>query len=154
VRFYSTVDLVNALEREKAEGKAGRIAANLMRVDAVILADPGLMRYAADHYPELRLHLSVQGSPPMRKPSTSIRSQFGVARAVLPRVLSLAQGTRSLAEAVVGHEPLVVLSGPEGGLSPAEEALALGAGFVPVTLGSRVLRAETAPLAVLAALTV
>jgi len=69
-------------------------------------------------------------------------------------VLSLAQGTRSLAEAVVGHEPLVVLSGPEGGLSPAEEALALGAGFVPVTLGSRVLRAETAPLAVLAALTV
>ncbi len=27
VRFYSTVDLVNALEREKAEGKAGRIAA-------------------------------------------------------------------------------------------------------------------------------
>jgi len=91
VRFYSTVDLVNALEREKAEGKAGRIAANLMRVDAVILADPGLMRYAADHYPELRLHLSVQGSPPMRKPSTSIRSQFGVARAVLPRVLSLAQ---------------------------------------------------------------
>jgi hypothetical protein len=34
VRFYSTVDLVNALEREKAEGKAGRIAANLMRMDA------------------------------------------------------------------------------------------------------------------------
>ena len=50
--------------------------------------------------------------------------------------------------------PLVVLSGPEGGLSPAEEALALSSGFVPVTLGSRVLRAETAPLAVLAALSV
>eukprot|EP01041_Mallomonas_annulata_P015310 gene15310-32431_t len=31
-------------------------------IDAVILADPGLMRYAADNYPELRLHLSVQGS--------------------------------------------------------------------------------------------
>ena len=69
-------------------------------------------------------------------------------------VLSLAPGTRSLASAAGGAEPLVVLSGPEGGLSPAEEALALGAGFVPVTLGSRVLRAETAPLAVLAALTV
>jgi 16S rRNA (uracil1498-N3)-methyltransferase len=49
---------------------------------------------------------------------------------------------------------LLVLSGPEGGLSPAEESLALSSGFVPVTLGSRVLRAETAPLAVLAALTV
>ena len=69
-------------------------------------------------------------------------------------VLSLAQGTRSLSAAVAGSQPLMVLSGPEGGLSPAEEALALGAGFVPVTLGSRVLRAETAPLAVLAALTV
>ncbi len=69
-------------------------------------------------------------------------------------VLSLAQGTRSLASVAAGSEPLVVLSGPEGGLSPAEEALALSSGFVPVTLGSRVLRAETAPLAVLAALTV
>ena len=45
------------------------------------------------------------------------------------------------------------LSGPEGGLSPSEEALALSAGFTPVTLGPRVLRAETAPLAALAALT-
>ncbi len=69
-------------------------------------------------------------------------------------VLSLAQGTRSLTSAAAGAEPLVVLSGPEGGLSPAEEALALSSGFVPVTLGPRVLRAETAPLAVLAALTV
>lgn len=69
-------------------------------------------------------------------------------------VLSLAQGTRALAAAAGGGEPLVVLSGPEGGLSPAEESLALSSGFAPVTLGPRVLRAETAPLAVLAALTV
>jgi 16S rRNA (uracil1498-N3)-methyltransferase len=69
-------------------------------------------------------------------------------------VLSLAQGTRALAAAAGGGEPLVVLSGPEGGLSPAEESLALSSGFIPVTLGPRVLRAETAPLAVLAALTV
>ena len=69
-------------------------------------------------------------------------------------VLSLAPGTRALSDAAAGSDPLVVLSGPEGGLSPSEEALALGAGFIPVTLGPRVLRAETAPLAVLAALTV
>ena len=37
VRFYSTVDLVNALEQEKAQGKAGRIAASLQRMDLVIL---------------------------------------------------------------------------------------------------------------------
>lgn len=47
-------------------------------------------------------------------------------------------------------EHLTLLSGPEGGLSPAEESLALGHGFEPITLGSRVLRAETAPLACLA----
>ncbi len=43
-----------------------------------------------------------------------------------------------------------VLSGPEGGLAPAEEASALQAGFQRVSLGPRVLRADTAPLAVLA----
>ena len=45
---------------------------------------------------------------------------------------------------------LQVLSGPEGGLSPAEEEAALAVGFCAVTLGPRVLRAETAPLALLA----
>ena len=67
-------------------------------------------------------------------------------------LLSLGQGTRLLAQvlqtgAVAGS--LTFLSGPEGGLSPAEEASALARGFAPVTLGPRVLRAETAPLACL-----
>jgi 16S rRNA (uracil1498-N3)-methyltransferase len=68
-------------------------------------------------------------------------------------VLSLSEGTRPLSDAVQGQTSVTLLSGPEGGLTPAEEAQALAAGFVPVTLGPRVLRAETAPLAVLAALT-
>lgn len=46
--------------------------------------------------------------------------------------------------------PLLCLAGPEGGLSPAEEQAALDAGFSPITLGARVLRSETAPLAALA----
>jgi 16S rRNA (uracil1498-N3)-methyltransferase len=69
-------------------------------------------------------------------------------------VLSLAQGTQALGAVNTGTRPVVVLSGPEGGLSPVEEAAALAAGFQPVTLGPRVLRAETAPLALLAAVTV
>jgi 16S rRNA (uracil1498-N3)-methyltransferase len=44
---------------------------------------------------------------------------------------------------------MTFLSGPEGGLSAAEEAAALGNGFNTVTLGPRVLRSETAPLACL-----
>ena len=46
---------------------------------------------------------------------------------------------------------VVLLSGPEGGLSREEEFQSIELGFVPVSLGSRVLRAETAPLAVLSA---
>jgi 16S rRNA (uracil1498-N3)-methyltransferase len=45
---------------------------------------------------------------------------------------------------------VVVLSGPEGGLAPAEEDAAVARGFVRVGLGPRVLRADTAPLALLA----
>ncbi len=60
-------------------------------VDAVILADPGLMQYAAIRYPKLRLHLSVQGSATNFDAINFYRQQFGVVRAVLPRVLSLTQ---------------------------------------------------------------
>lgn len=43
----------------------------------------------------------------------------------------------------------VFLSGPEGGLTPEEESLALSLGWAAVSLGARVLRADTAPLAAL-----
>jgi 16S rRNA (uracil1498-N3)-methyltransferase len=46
------------------------------------------------------------------------------------------------------------LSGPEGGLTPIEEAAARAVGFTPVSLGPRVLRADTAPLALLVRLVV
>jgi 16S rRNA (uracil1498-N3)-methyltransferase len=45
---------------------------------------------------------------------------------------------------------VVLLSGPEGGLSPDEEQAARQVGFEALTLGARVLRADTAPLALLA----
>ena len=47
---------------------------------------------------------------------------------------------------------VVLLSGPEGGFEPEEERAAQRAGFIPVRLGSRVLRTETAAVAALAAL--
>ena len=49
-----------------------------------------------------------------------------------------------------GPGGVLCLSGPEGGLTEAEEAAARAAGFVPLGLGPRVLRADTAPLALLA----
>ena len=63
-------------------------------VDAVILADPGLMQYAAQRHPKLRLHLSVQGSATNYDAINFYREQFGIVRAVLPRVLSLEQVQR------------------------------------------------------------
>jgi DNA replication protein DnaC len=46
VRFYSTVDLVNALEQEKAHGRAGRIATSLLRMDLVILDELGYLPFS------------------------------------------------------------------------------------------------------------
>lgn len=46
VRFHSTVDLVNALEQEKAQGKAGRIAMSLLRMDLVILDELGYLPFS------------------------------------------------------------------------------------------------------------
>ncbi len=71
-----------------------------------------------------------------------------------PRLLlSLRPGAIELRQAVQGvlrDAPAVtILAGPEGGLGPAEEDLALSAGFQPVTLGPRVLRSETAALVAL-----
>jgi DNA replication protein DnaC len=46
VRFFSTVDLVNTLEREKREGKPGQLAAALQRVDLVILDELGYLPFS------------------------------------------------------------------------------------------------------------
>ena len=46
VRFHSTVDLVNALEREKSQGRAGRLAESLLRMDLVILDELGYLPFS------------------------------------------------------------------------------------------------------------
>jgi 16S rRNA (uracil1498-N3)-methyltransferase len=46
---------------------------------------------------------------------------------------------------------VTLLTGPEGGFSDQERDLAVASGFVPVRLGARILRTETASLAALAA---
>jgi 16S rRNA (uracil1498-N3)-methyltransferase len=89
---------------------------------------------------------------PAVQPVQDLGAWLTSAQAPLRCVLSLAEGTQPLA-AVLAAQPeaeVLFLSGPEGGLSPAEDAQARVAGFVPVTLGARVLRAETAALAALA----
>ena len=47
VRFFSTVELVNTLEQEKAKGKAGQTAESLLRADLVILDELGYLPFSA-----------------------------------------------------------------------------------------------------------
>ncbi len=63
-----------------------------------------------------------------------------------------ALGLSSWVATLPAGQAVQVLSGPEGGLDAQEIEAALEQGFVPVSLGPRTLRAETAPLALLAAL--
>lgn len=60
-------------------------------MDAIILADLGLMQYAMKTHPHMHLHLSVQGSASNYEAINFYHEHFGVRRAVLPRVLSFAQ---------------------------------------------------------------
>lgn len=107
---FSDKKLAKALELAKARGVKIFIAINTypqpqgwrrwtqavdtaaqLGVDAIIAADIGVLGYAADSYPELNLHLSVQGSATNCEALRFYHQQFGIKRAVLPRVLSLKQ---------------------------------------------------------------
>lgn len=65
---------------------------------------------------------------------------------------ALAQDEQSRTAPVIARSSaLAIISGPEGGVAPDELAVAARAGVMPVSLGPRILRAETAPVAALAA---
>lgn len=62
-----------------------------LKVDALILADIGLLDYAARTHPKLRLHLSVQASASNAASINFYVKEFGIERVVLPRVLSVSE---------------------------------------------------------------
>jgi collagenase-like PrtC family protease len=111
-------------------------------VDAVICADPGVLEHAARRHPQVARHLSVQGSATSHLALRWYRERFGIVRAVLPRVLSLAQIARLCAHAVVplevfGFGSLCImaegrchLSGYVTGESPNTEGVCSPARFV------------------------
>ena len=67
---------------------------------------------------------------------------------------ALAWGKEGLARflRVFPYLSVTLLAGPEGGLTQDEEAAAMVAGFIPLSLGARILRAETAGLAAASAM--
>lgn len=73
-------------------------------VDALIAADPGVLAYASKCHPQLKLHLSVQGSATNAAALALYQQRYGIQRAVLPRVLSLAQVRQVAAQSPVPVE--------------------------------------------------
>lgn len=72
-------------------------------IDALIIADFGVMDYAAERWPDTARHLSVQGSATNYEAIDLFHRQFAIRRVVLPRVLSLAQ-----VKHVVEHSPVEI----------------------------------------------
>ncbi len=73
-------------------------------VDALILADLGLLSYARKKYDKARLHFSVQGSATNYEAINFCQKEFGISRAVLPRVLTLNQIAQVIEKTTVGIE--------------------------------------------------
>ena len=73
-------------------------------VNALILADIGVLDYAAERWPELRLHLSVQASVTNAEGIRFYHENFGIKRVVLPRVLSVSQVAHVITESPVPVE--------------------------------------------------
>jgi 16S rRNA (uracil1498-N3)-methyltransferase len=97
------------------------------------------------------LEAAAAGDDAAAPPARSTRRRIGAGPEVR-WLLSLASDAAVPTRPELSLRPpsVIVLSGPEGGLSPAEESAARAEGFSPVTLGPRTLRADTAPLALLA----
>ena len=96
----NTYAQVNRFERwQQAVDNAAQLG-----VDALILADIGLLDYAAERWPDLRLHLSVQASATNPSALAFYQENFGIQRAVLPRVLSVKQVAQAIKESPVEIE--------------------------------------------------
>lgn len=73
-------------------------------VNALILADIGVLDYASSQWPDLRLHLSVQASVTSAEGIRFYHENFGIQRVVLPRVLSVSQVAHVITESPVPVE--------------------------------------------------
>jgi 16S rRNA (uracil1498-N3)-methyltransferase len=90
--------------------------------------------------------------PPIAEPIALDVWLRGLGAGALPGAIAGPGATVSLASFASRTPPRVVVVGPEGGFTESEMALAVARGLVPVHLGARVLRADTAAVAALATL--
>lgn len=89
-KMYLTINTFPQTGQEQRWYDAINAAADY-QADALIMADISLLDYASQRHPQLPLHLSVQASVTNAAALNFFQQEFGIRRAVLPRVLSLKQ---------------------------------------------------------------
>jgi 16S rRNA (uracil1498-N3)-methyltransferase len=90
---------------------------------------------------------------PVVHPIESLADWFGaIGRQGSEQRIMLSPGAAQRLRDLPEPEHVTLLIGPEGGLAPEEQELALACGFQPVRLGPRILRTETAAMAAMAAM--
>lgn len=84
---------------QQAVDQAGELG-----IDSLIIADLGVMDYARNRWPDINLHLSVQGSATSYQAINFYHQHFAIKRVVLPRVLSMKQVSHLIQNTPVGIE--------------------------------------------------
>lgn len=150
----ATGDKMDTILQKAVELGATRFQPLATRKSVVRLTDERAAR-RAQHWQQVAIAACEQCGR-NRIPDVAPVQDFAAwaAQVVGLRLLLAPDGAQKLANLPKPTLPVILLAGPEGGLDNAEIAAALTAGFVPVRLGPRVLRSETAGLAALAAMQV
>jgi 16S rRNA (uracil1498-N3)-methyltransferase len=106
------------------------------------------------HWQAIAVHACEQsGRTRIPRVHAPVRLEDWIRTSPLPALLMLSPtADRRLGDLSRPERSVSLLCGPEGGLTPAEESLALAAGFTPVRLGPRILRTETAAVAAVTAI--
>ncbi|MDA8225962.1 MAG: 16S rRNA (uracil(1498)-N(3))-methyltransferase [Betaproteobacteria bacterium] len=121
---------------------------------SVVRLDPARERKRLEHWRKLAVSACEQCG---RNQVPAVTEVAGMAEALARadgagKWLLDPEGTSSLRDQRPPSGPLFLLAGPEGGFTGAEEAQAVEAGFVRLRFGPRVMRTETAAVAVMAAM--
>jgi 16S rRNA (uracil1498-N3)-methyltransferase len=126
---------------------------------SIVKPNPERIEHQRTRWHRIALEAAQQSErwtiPTVSEPTTLARFCDQQTAATMKGILSERTTGFSLTGVALPREPhhsIVLLIGPEGGWTPGEQQLAQDRGFITLTLGARILRAETAALAVLSIL--
>ena len=144
-RRSGNVDRWRTIARDAAR-QSGRSLAPTVAEVVAFDAFVGMSQYSR----KLMLDLPGPSATPLPRVLTEIESEFE--SEIEPVSGSEIESESEFESEIEPASGLSLLVGPEGGLTPEERRCALDAGYLPVSMGPRVLRTETAALAAVAAL--